>query len=78
MLQRFPVESKGRRKKLQEVTAIFSFLLLDLVVFMIFRCTYVLIAAYLAWTGWLRDNHMFYLLPHQMRNGESEIFGVHG
>lgn len=63
MLQRFPVESKGRRKKLQEVVCYIHYL--DGGVPTDFPISF------LASTGWLCDHSMFRMLFGEMYNGES-------
>lgn len=74
MLQRFPVESKGRRKKLQEVFRNF---------FRIYIClsgdSGLPVPPSLPFprvnlpdlpnAGWLCDYHMFFMFPYQMCYG---------
>lgn len=69
MLQRFPVESKGRRKKLQEV---FTFLEIIIVTFhfFLFKISEFIFVGLLSWAGWLCDHHMFYMFPCPMHYGE--------
>lgn len=78
MLQRFPVESKGRRKKLQEVICYIH--CLDGGEPLIFQCHVHCSDGILptdfptlfpASTGWLCDHNMFLMLLGKMCNGES-------
>jgi len=72
MLQRFPVESKGRRKKLQEVCILFykeTFLYLS---GLLFTAPLPLPRVNLpdpSNAGWLCDYHMLFMFPYQMRYG---------
>lgn len=67
MLQRFPVESKGRRKKLQEVKHQFYKSIKSLL-FSASRLFTHFVSLYMV--GWLRDNDMLYLFPNQMHYGK--------
>lgn len=63
MLRRFPIESKGRRKKLHEV---FRFLYMY-----VYDCAYCgLCNRYGFIAGWVCDSHMLHLLPHKMHCGK--------
>ena len=65
MLQRFPVESKGRRKKLNEVLCYQLSCTLEI--------SSLLVCLTLSpfYVGWLCDYHMLWLLLDQMCNGKS-------
>lgn len=65
MLQRFPVESKGRRKKLQEVLIIHY--LLSFCFLSFFHVNLLLL---LTCIGWLCYNNMLYMFSHQMCHGK--------
>jgi len=71
MLQRFPVESKGRRKKLQEVH--FGFCWSE---FFGYFCTNYMLIMYSAYldAGWLCDYHMLFLFLDQMCHGKQLHF----
>lgn len=73
MLQRFPVESKGRRKKLQEVFCESDCLdcgffesTADVLLSLDWFLIYILVSV-----GWLCNHHMFRMFLNQMCNGES-------
>lgn len=70
MLQSFPAESNGRRKKLQEVKH--QLFTMAIQVFTIF-CSpnvYTLFLSLLCMVGWLRDSYMLYVFPHQVYHGK--------
>jgi len=71
MLQRFPVESKGRRKKLQEVH--FGFCWSEFFGYFCTNYTLVMYSAYLD-AGWLCDYHLLFLFLDQMRHGKQLHF----
>ena len=75
MLQRFPVESKGRRKKLQEVIKLQIFFFPSFVSKNgFFFYVYLDTGLYVACAGWLCDDNMLFVFPHQMCDGEPVLF----
>jgi len=66
MLQRFPVESKGRRKKLQEV----HFVSVRLKTFRGFIYIMCYCMPVYCNAGWLCDYNLLFLLLDQMRHGK--------
>jgi hypothetical protein len=68
MLQRFPVESKGRRKKLNEVLC---YLLSSTIEIYLMTCLFNIKYIIPFYAGWLCDHHLLWLLLDQMHNGKS-------
>jgi hypothetical protein len=60
MLQRFPVESKGRRKKLQEALTFSEIIICNL---FFVHIALLIVVGVSSWAGWLCDHHMFYMFP---------------
>lgn len=70
MLQSFPAESNGRRKKLQEVKhQLFKYSHSGLYYFFSPN-VYTLFLSLLCMVGWLRDSYMLYVFPHQVYHGK--------
>lgn len=82
MLQRFPVESKGRRKKLQEVTTFFRIFLFcsskELVIILWVYLFFYLFSAFWFWqVGYVTTICFTCFLVRCIMVSLSEFFGVH-
>lgn len=73
MLQRFPVESKGRRKKLQEVLPLHAYFCMQNC-FGFFLCPLlIMLGVYLCLLGWLCNYYMLLLFSCEMCNGKHGV-----
>lgn len=73
MLQHFPVESKGRRKKLNEV---FCYPLPSAIEYVLMTCLFNIKYISPFYAGWLCDRHLLWLLLDQMHNGKSYVVPI--